>query len=271
MSKVIVITGSTRGIGFGLANEFLRMGCSVVVSGRSQSSVDKALEKLQKIHPIEKMAGCPCEVTDHAQVKVLWEAAQKAFDKVDIWINNAGISPVQKPLWEVDPDVMQQIIDVNVVGILYGMKVPMQGMLRQGFGQIYNMEGLGSQGRGAPGLSIYGGSKYALTYLSKAMRKEAKDTPVQICTISPGMVLTDLLLQHGKEDPESFEKTKKIFNVLADLPETVTPYLAKKVLENRKNGARIAWLTTGKIFFRFLTAGFRKRDLFAQLEEKQSS
>ena len=64
-------------------------------------------------------------------------------------------------------------------------------------------------------------------------------------------------------DPSGFEKSKKIFNILGDKVETITPWLANKVLGNKKNGASFKWLTPDKVFSRFLTAGFNRRNLFA--------
>jgi hypothetical protein len=86
-------------------------------------------------------------------------------------------------------------------------------------------------------------------------------------SIQPGMVLTDLLLAQRKDDPESWEQTKKIFNILADKVETVVPKIVDQVLSAKKNGTRINLLGGGKVFWRFLTAGFSKRDLFADEDQ----
>jgi hypothetical protein len=81
------------------------------------------------------------------------------------------------------------------------------------------------------------------------------------------MVMTDFILkQYEDRDPEEWERAKWIFNILADKVETVTPYLAEQVLKNRQNGARINWLTRGKMIWRFMTASMTKRDLFKELE-----
>jgi hypothetical protein len=76
------------------------------------------------------------------------------------------------------------------------------------------------------------------------------------------MVVTDFLTQQYEERPEDWESAKRIFNILADRVETVTPWLAHKVLANDKTGVRIAWMSRGKTMGRFLAAPFRKRDLF---------
>ena len=94
----------------------------------------------------------------------LWDAAQAAFGRVDIWINNAGITHTTKVLAELDSAEIKPVIDTNITGMIYGSQVALRGMIMQGFGQLYNMEGHGSNDKKRPGLSIYGTSKRALKY-----------------------------------------------------------------------------------------------------------
>lgn len=265
--KTIVITGSTRGIGFGLAENFLKLGQQVVISGRRQDSVDQAVEKLTRDFPAEQILGVPCDMRDFQRVELLWQTAADHFGKVDIWINNAGISQSQTNFWELKPQQILDLVDTNITGAMYGARVALAGFLEQGSGAFYNMEGLGSDGRRVEGLTLYGTSKSALHYLTNSLVAEVKGTEVIVGAIRPGMVLTDLILKrYDDRDPEDFEQAKRIFNILADRVETVTPYLAEKVLQNTKNNARIYWLTSGKVLWRFLTAPVTKRDLFKDLE-----
>jgi hypothetical protein len=76
------------------------------------------------------------------------------------------------------------------------------------------------------------------------------------------MVTTQLLTQQYEDRPQDWERAKRIFNILADHVETVTPWLAQKVMENDRHGARFQWLGRGKAAWRFLTARFVKRELF---------
>jgi NADP-dependent 3-hydroxy acid dehydrogenase YdfG len=138
----------------------------------------------------------------------------------------------------------------------------MKGMQEQCFGSIYNLEGLGSDGRVIRGMTLYGTSKSAVGYLTKAMVKEAKGTSILVGGIRPGMVATKLITEQYEGHPEDWERVKGIFNILSDRVETVTPWLAKKILANKKNGVTITWLTRGKLGKRFLTAPFRKRKSF---------
>lgn len=261
--KTVVITGSTRGIGYGLAQAFLERDCRVVVSSRTQASVEQAVEALGAKFGRQRVIGRTCEVTDYQQVQTLWDAAKTHFGRVDLWINNAAIGTPRKPMWTLPPDMLYAVVNINLIGTMYCCKVAIEGMIAQGGagGHIYNMEGLGSQGELNEGSTPYGTTKYGLVYLTKVLNKELGDSPVKVSTISPGLVVTDLLMESVRSDRE--EQAKRIFNILADKVETVTPWLAERVLANEKRGARIAWLTRPKIFGRFLTAPFRKRDLFS--------
>ena len=263
--KVIVITGSTRGIGRGLADSFLERGCSVVISGRSQADVDKLVAEFGDRYGADKVAGCACEVSDFNALEGLWHAAVDAFGKVDVWINNAGVSVPRQNLWEADPADLERISRINLTGILLANRVALAGMMAQGSGQVWNMEGFGSGGQMQPGMCAYGATKRGVDYITRALQKEVKGTPVQVCALSPGIVVTDLLTGDYDLDSPEWEKSKKIFNILGDKVETVTPFLADGVLRADKSGARVAWLTGGKAFMRFMTAGFNKRDLFADL------
>ncbi len=261
--KSIVITGSTRGIGYGLANEFLKRGCQVTVNGRSHASVAKAVESLSQSHDVKRIAGQAGDVTNPDDHRTLWETAVSQFGKVDIWVNNAGISHPLLNVWELSTEQVNQVVDVDLKGLIFGSQVAIQGMLVQGFGHLYNMEGFGSNGRTMSGLSVYGTTKAGLRFLTESLVKETEDTPVKVSAISPGMVITDFITDQYKDDPQGLEDAKKIFNILGDKVETVTPWLVEKMMANDKSGERFVWLTPFKITKRFMIARFNKRDLFS--------
>lgn len=264
MNKVIVITGSTRGIGFGLADAFLDLGCQVVVSGRYQESVQAAVEQLSSRHAVDDILGQPCEVTDYSQVEELWNAGRDRFGRIDIWINNAGIAHPQANFWEHPPEEIEAVVETNVLGTMYGTRVALKEMLAQGYGALYNMEGLGSDGRIVDGLAIYGSTKSALRYLDRSLEKQLAGMSVIVGALSPGMIVTEMLTtQYKSRPPEEWERAKRVFNILADRVENVTPWMAEQILKNEKSGVRIAWLTRSKLLARFITAPFRRRDLFS--------
>lgn len=258
---VAVITGSTRGIGLGLARELYKRGCSVVVTGRS--GADAVAAELG-----DRAIGVACDVTDPDSVQAVWDAAVERFGRVDIWINNAGTTTIPVPLWEAPLSEIKATLDTNILGTMHGSAVAIAGMRKQATGgRVFNVEGMGSKGEVQAGMLPYATTKAAVGYLDKALQKELKGTNVALISIRPGINVTSHLL-HGSEhlSPERWEKTKKIFNILGDKPETTTPWLAEKILTTTKSGSQIAWLTPMKVTGRFMTAGFRKRDLFADLD-----
>ena len=260
--RSILITGSTRGIGYGLAESFLALGCRVTLSGRLPERVEEARSQLAAKHGPDRVLGFPCDVREYAQVQALWDAARAHFGRIDIWINNAGVGHAQTAFWDQPAQEIRAVVDTNLIGAMHGGKVALDGMLAQGFGGLYNMEGLGSDGRRVEGLTLYGSTKSALRYLTDAWAQETKGTGVIVGALSPGMVATRFITDRYEDRPEEWERAKRVLSILSDRVETVTPWLARKVLANRKNGVRFKWLTTGKLMGRFLSAPFRKRDPF---------
>lgn len=257
---VVVVTGSTRGIGYGLASEMLARGASVVVSGRTPEAVESAVRVLAEEHEEERVAGVACDVTDADQVQGLWDGAVDRFGQVDVWINNAGLANRQGGLGELEPDELQAVIDTNVLGTFFGSRVAIRGMTEQGGGTLWNMEGLGSDGRKVAGMAPYGTTKAGVRYLNDALFKEMKGTSVKVGAIRPGMVITDMLLgELERLEGEEREKLARIYDILADRLETVAPWLAERILADPGHGTRISWLSNWKVMGRFLASPFRKR------------
>lgn len=258
--KRIVITGSTRGLGLCLAREFLSRGSAVMVSGRTAAAVEAALAELRAGFPGADVHGFPCDVGIYGQVEALWVEAAKRLGGVDHWINNAGIAQPTVPIWDLDPERMESVIRTDLLGVLHGARAAMRGMIAQGGGAIWFMEGHGSDGRIMKGLSVYGASKHALRYVARALSVEARGTGVLVGALSPGLMITDFTMgQLDKSDRGAWERTRRVFNIIADRPETVASFLAPRILSAKKSGTLIAWLTGPKIMFRFMTAGLVKR------------
>lgn len=274
--QTIVVTGSTRGIGRGLAIEFLKRGHRVVVTGRTAASVDPAVKALSELGEV---LGVACDVGHYEQVQGLWDAAIARFGRVDIWINNAALAPDHNLFADIDPGGFESTIAGNLAGTMFGVHVALKGMLAQnngdgqgkgkGSGKIYTFEGFGSDGMTSPGLAVYGTTKRAVRYFTKAIAREYADSGVVIGSLSPGMVPTDLLIYSSRgEDREKWEKSKRVMNILGDKVETVTPWLAEQALANTKNGANIAWLTRAKAMRRFLLPGYKNRDIVGDYERE---
>ncbi|MGB7473973.1 SDR family NAD(P)-dependent oxidoreductase [Trichococcus sp.] len=257
--KNIVITGSTRGLGFSMATEFLRAGCNVTLSGRGEVLVTSAQRELSPFE--EKYIYFPCNVQEKESLQKLWDASLVRWGGIDIWINNAGQNTPHIFSWETDGTCTENIIKTNLIGMIYGSQIAAMGMLKQGHGAIYSMEGLGSNNMIQIKTILYGTTKHALTYFMKGLAKELEGTNVIAGRLSPGMVLTDFITKTPDGQPSEVianEQFRRTFNILADKPETVAKFLIPRILSNTKNDAQIAWLTNRKAAWRFMTAGFRK-------------
>jgi short-subunit dehydrogenase len=259
MTKTIIITGSTKGIGYGLAEEFLKRGHNVVVSGRKQAALDKAVATLSAKY--KTVAGCLCDVTKFEDHEKLFAFTKDKFGRVDIWINNAGVAHPMTNVWELPLDVIQDSVNANVYGSIYGSRVAIQGMFEQGGGWIYNIEGFGSNGRVMAGLSVYGMTKAAAAFFGKSLAKEVQNTTVKVATIQPGMVITDMVTGQYKT-PDELNKVKPIFNIIANRLTDVVPWIADQMLTNQKNGAVLEFQPRWKLLLRFLTAPITKRNVF---------
>ncbi|HOA14765.1 MAG TPA: SDR family NAD(P)-dependent oxidoreductase [Bacillota bacterium] len=139
--KDIVITGSTRGIGFAMAAEFLRSGCRVTLSGRGSVLCEAALETLEPY--TGQYIYITCDVRVKAELQNLWDRSFAHWGGIDIWINNAGQNAPHELSWETAQTYTDNVIKTNIIGTIYGSQIAAAGMLKQGHGAIYSMEGLG--------------------------------------------------------------------------------------------------------------------------------
>lgn len=257
--KNVVITGSTRGIGLAMAMEFLRKGCNVTLSGRKEALAETVQTALSPF--VGKVLYVQCNVQEKADLQNLWDASLAKWGGIDIWINNAGQNTPHMLLWETAEICTEKIIQTNIIGMIYGSQIAAAGMIRQGHGAIYSMEGLGSNDMIQVKTILYGTTKRALTYFMRGLARELAGTGVIAGRLSPGMMLTDFITKTADGEPSEImtdKQFKKIFNILADKPETVAGFFIPRILCNTKNDVQIAWLTNGKAALRFMTAGFRK-------------
>ena len=260
--KSAVITGSTRGIGFSMALAFLQAGWRVTLSGRGEALAESARSALSSFEG--RYLYVPCDVREKAGLQNLWDLSRARWGSIDIWINNAGQNAPHSLAWETGEAYTENVIKTNVTGMIYGSQIASAEMLKQGHGAIYAMEGLGSNNMIQPRTILYGTTKHALTYFMKGLARELEGTGVIAGRLSPGMMLTDFITKDPDgegSDVIKDEKFKRVFNLLADRPETVAAFFIPRMLSNTKNNARITWLTSRKAAWRFMTAGIRREKL----------
>lgn len=256
----VVITGATAGLGLAFAIRFLELGDQVIISSRTPQKVTDIVTTLQAKFGSENVFGVPCDVSKAEDVKNLAQESIKLLSEIDFWINNAGTSYKQGLLLvENSDEMLQQIVETNLLGSLYGCREALKVMTTQQNshkGHIINIAGRGTDGNASPKLVAYASTKRALDMLHKSLVKETKDTNVGIHLVSPGMVMTKLLVQDSTE-----LKTKKVFNILAEHPTKVANQLVPKMRSFTKTGNKIVLLDNKRAAIRFMTA-FRFKNKF---------
>lgn len=264
--KTVVITGSSRGLGFEMSKNFRSRGYNVVINGVNPARLESAKAELEKLPGEGKVYACQGNVTASEDIQKLIDFAAENCGGIDIWINNAGVNQPMKALWELSESEIDSLIDIDLRGAVLGSKLAMAHMVKQGFGAIYNLEGYGSNDAMMLGLNMYGTTKRAMTHFTQALAKESEErgTGVIVGRLSPGIMITDFTVKAlgGAQSIELPAKTKKVYNILGDYPDVVAAHLVSEMVKNEKNNAHIEWLTSRKAAWRFMTAKFNKRNFF---------
>jgi glucose 1-dehydrogenase len=205
--KIVVITGSTRGFGFAIADAMLTAGATVAITGRSQEAVSATLEKLQSKG---RISGFVVDVRSEEQIYKLVEDILKEFGHIDIWINNAGYSNAAGMMLDMDPQEALDMFMSNDLGVFRCTQAVMRHMLPHKQGTLVNIYGNGSFLSPASPTGLYGTTKAWITSFTRTLAKELKGSGVQILGFSPGMMTTDMLTnpivigENGREMLKNF-------------------------------------------------------------------
>ena len=265
--QTAVITGSTKGVGRGLADAFVRRGHNVYLSSRNGRDIERVSQELTDLGP-GAADGQVCDAGNQAENQALWDAAVTRFGHVDYWINNAGLAVAGFEVHELPEEKASAMVSTNIRGAIFGSQVAIQGFRNQGHGRLYNMLGGSFNAKFlAPKMGVYSATKGAIYTLTRYLVAENDNPNIVIATISPGQLITENWLHNQSEmSPEDWAKFKPIMEILCDHVDTATPWLVDQILANRKSGRRIAWSNNFKLLGRFISARVfrRKRDLFSR-------
>ncbi|KAL5568711.1 hypothetical protein UlMin_025286 [Ulmus minor] len=233
----VLITGSTKGIGYALAKEFLKAGDNVLICSRSVERVESAVQSLREEFGEQHVWGTQCDVKEGQDVKNLVAFAQKNLGYIDIWINNAGSNAYSyKPLAESSDEDLIEVVTTNSLGLMICCREAIKMMLNQPRGgHIFNIDGAGSDGRPTPRFAAYGATKRSVVHLTKSLQAELQMQEVKnvvVHNLSPGMVTTDLLMSGA-----TTKQAKFFINVLAEPAEVVADYLVPNIRSIIANGS----------------------------------
>jgi NAD(P)-dependent dehydrogenase (short-subunit alcohol dehydrogenase family) len=199
--NVVLITGSSRGLGWLLAREFAREGCRIVLCARDHDELKRGQELLTQ-HGAETLS-IVCDVTDRRQVENMINRALQHFGRIDILVNNAGAIQVG-PIQSMTVADFEHAMDVMFWGILYPTMAVLPHMKARQQGRIVNITSIGGK-VSVPHLLPYSAAKFAATGFSEGLRAELASEGIQVTTIIPGLMRTGSFLnaefkgQHDKE------------------------------------------------------------------------
>jgi 3-oxoacyl-[acyl-carrier protein] reductase len=190
-SRVAIITGSARGIGLAIARRLLASGANVALWDIDASALAQAETDLKTSGNVKPFQ---VDVTSVESVAKAAEATAKAFGKIDILINNAGIAGANAKLWETDPAEWQRVLNINLTGPFLCCRAVVPHLLKNNFGRIVNIASIAGK-EGNPNASHYSASKAGLIALTKSLGKELATTSVRVNCITPAVIETDILKQ----------------------------------------------------------------------------
>lgn len=232
--KVVVITGSTRGFGYTIAEEMLKAGAMVVISGRSGDALGKAIKSLEQFGNIK---GQVCDVREEQQVYALARFAIQSLGRIDIWINNAGYSAAAGLMLETKPGQAIDMFLANDMGTLYGSQAALHFMKQQGQGTLVNMYGNGSFLRPASPTGLYGATKAWITSFTRSLAKEINGSGIKLIGFSPGMMMTDMLTNPvviGERGKKMMKRYSFVLRFLGDDPRHAAQKLIETISRNNK-------------------------------------
>lgn len=222
-NKTIVITGASRGIGLLLTQRFAAQGANVVFGARREAPLKKVENDLKK-NGYNAMA-VPCDIGTDNGCKTLIEAALNTFGAIDVLVNNAGISGVQKPGWTVTPGELDEVLQVNVHGALSCIRYAAPSMIKQQSGAIINIGSFTGK-RPAVNRLAYATSKMALVGLTRTVALELAEHKIRCNVISPGPVegerVNEVVANASRAQNISPEEVRRNFTSWMPLKEMVT-------------------------------------------------
>ena len=182
--KVVAITGAARGIGLATAKACAARGMKVAIGDLDEAEAKRAAES------VPGAVGLPLDVTDRESFEAFLDAADEQLGNIDVLVNNAGIMQLG-PFVDEDDVTAKRQVDINVHGVMYGMKIVLPRFQARNAGHLVNIASSAGKG-GFPGGATYCGTKHFVVGLSEAVRAELRDTDIEVSCVMPGVVNTEL-------------------------------------------------------------------------------
>lgn len=207
-NKVIIITGAGMGLGYATAKELASKGARLVLVDYNEKGLADAKSEISKTYPGVEIITVVADVSSEDAVKNYVDEAVKAFGRIDGLYNNAGIEGKQASITEYDVDIFKKVIDINLMGVYYGLRYVIPVMQKQQFGRIVNVASVGGI-RGVLNQMPYVASKHAVSGMTKNAALEYGKDGILTNAIAPGAILTPMVAaafkQVNPDDPKTAE------------------------------------------------------------------
>ncbi len=215
--KVVAITGGARGIGFETAAMLLRHGAKVAIGDIDETRLKEAAEEL-RITTYARL-----DVTDPESFAAFLDLVEGALGPVDVLVNNAGIMPLH-PLHEESDAITRRVVEINVLGVVFGTKEALKRMLPRGAGHIINIGSMAGQAP-VPGAATYCGTKAAVIHFTETARLEYRRSGVRFSAVAPTYTNTELIA--GAPSPPGFRNAepREIAEAVCSLIEKPRPFV----------------------------------------------
>lgn len=200
--RVALVTGGASGLGYAIAERFLRSGARVRLWDVNAATLDAAAAALAAHGPVDAVR---LDVTDFAAVTAAAAEAQAALGKIDILVNSAGINRPATPLARYPIADWQDVIAVNLSGTFHCCRAVIPGMVANGYGRVVNIASIAGK-EGNPMMPAYSAAKAGVIGLTKALGRELGDTGVLVNSIAPTIIDTPMNRKSAAAAPALFEK-----------------------------------------------------------------
>lgn len=202
-NKVIIITGAAMGLGLAAAKDLASKGANLVLVDYNEKSLTAAKEEISNEFPEIKIISVTADVSNELAVKNYVDEAVKVFGRIDGLYNNAGIEGKQAGMIEYDINIFKKVIDINLMGVYYGMRYVIPVMKKQNYGRIVNVASVGGI-RGVLNQIPYVASKHAVSGMTKNAALEYGRYGINTNAIAPGAILTPMVAEAFKQvNPEN--------------------------------------------------------------------
>ncbi|WP_165183968.1 SDR family oxidoreductase [Caulobacter soli] len=205
--KVVVVTGASSGLGEATARHLAAKGARLVLAARRIDRLEALVAEI--VAAGGQAIAVQTDVTVKADADAMIAAAVKAFGRVDVLVNNAGLMAIA-PMSATKVDEWDRMIDINIKGVLYGIAAALPVFEAQGSGQFVNISSIAGRKVFSPGGTVYSGTKFAVSAISEGLRHEVGGK-IRVTVISPGVV--DSELRHGSSDPDALKGLEDFYQI----------------------------------------------------------